>query len=228
MKSGLVITIDGPSGAGKSTIAVELARRLGWSMLDTGSMYRVVTWAAITQLADLNDPEALGRLAAELDARFDQGRVWVGTREVSSEIRDPEISRKSGFISKSQPVRQVLAVWQKREAAKQNIVTEGRDQGTIIFPDAIAKFFLTASDEERARRRHRELLDKGHDISLEQVLADQQERDRRDEQNALAPMKPADDATVIDSSTLAFEEVLELMLSHVQQRIGQKGTADEN
>lgn len=218
-----VVTIDGPSGAGKSTIARELAHQLGWSMLDTGSMYRVVTWAALEQNVDLNDPEALGRLAASLEARFDEGRAWVGTVEVSTKIRDPEISRKSGFISKARPVREILAGWQKHEATKRNIVTEGRDQGTIIFPNAIVKFFLTATDDERARRRHRELLDKGHEIRLEQVLADQKERDLRDEQNALAPMIPAKDAKIIDSSNLTFEQVLEVMLAEIDTKISRSG-----
>lgn len=223
MNQSRVVTIDGPSGAGKSTIARELARRLGWSMLDTGSMYRVVTWAALEQNVDLNDPEALGRLAASLNARFDEGRVWVGEDEVSAKIRDPEISRKSGFVSKSRPVREILAKWQKHEATKRHIVTEGRDQGTVIFPDAIVKFFLTATDDERASRRHRELIDKGHDISLNQVLADQRERDLRDEQNALAPMVPANDAKIIDSSKLTFEQVLELMLNEIDQKISRAG-----
>lgn len=214
-----VITIDGPSGAGKSTIARALAGQLGWSMLDTGSMYRVVTWAAIEQQLELSDSEVLGKLAESLDARFEDGRVWVGSREVSHEIRDPEISRQSGHAAKSKSVRKVLRDWQKREAAVRDVVTEGRDQGTIVFPDAIVKFFLTADDRERAARRHRELLGKGHDITLDQILKDQRERDLRDEQNALAPLQPAPDAAIIDSTGRSFETVLDEMLKIAQTRI---------
>jgi CMP/dCMP kinase len=216
-----VITIDGPSGAGKSTVARELAKTLGWSMLDTGSMYRVVTWAAIDRNLDLADPEGLGQLAASLNVRFENGRVWVGTREVSSEIREPEISRKSGFAARSRPVRETLVNWQKNEARGRDVVTEGRDQGTIVFPEALVKFFLTANDTERAARRHKELMAKGHEISLDQILNDQRERDLRDEQNALAPLRPASNAVVIDSTGRSFDQVLAEMLNIVHQNLNQ-------
>lgn len=220
---GWVVTIDGPAGAGKSTMARELAQRLGWSVLDTGAMYRVVTLAALECGVEMSDPDALGSMTGSLAARFEGPRAWLGDREVSQEIRDPIISRESRHAAGAPPVRQILVEWQRRAAEDRHLVTEGRDQGTIVFPDALVKFYLEASDEERARRRHRQLTETGQDVEYEQILADQRARDARDRAREIAPMIAADDAVMIESTGRSPDEVLDEMLGLIQERLARKG-----
>jgi cytidylate kinase len=206
-----VVTIDGPAGAGKSTVARLLADRLGWRFLDTGAMYRVVTFAALREGVDLEDAEALDRLAAGLDASFPPGRALLGGEDVSAAIRDVAVTSASRFIADCAVVRTRLVGWQRAFADRDDVVTEGRDQGTIVFPDAFRKFFVTASDHERARRRHQELVARGQDATVESVLADQQARDARDASRAIAPMRAADDAETVDTTGLSIEDVVDLL-----------------
>src|SRR4051794_10981142 len=204
-----VVTIDGPAGAGKSTVARRLAERLGWRFLDTGAMYRAVTLAAIRAGVDLSNEQALGDLVARLSVSLPPGRVLLGDDDVTAEIRSLDVTRASKFVADSPAVRGRLVSWQRDFAALADTVAEGRDQGTIVFPHAFRKFFLTATDEERARRRLADHRARGETIRFEEVLADQRARDARDEARAIAPLKPARDATVVDSTGMSLEEVVD-------------------
>ena len=211
-----VVTIDGPAGAGKSTVSKRLADRLGWRLLDTGAMYRAVTLAALRGGVDLEDDRALGDLAARLSVQLPPGRVLLDGEDVTASIRGVEVTRATQYVADSPSVRRQLVAWQRAFAAENDVVTEGRDQGTIVFPDAFRKFFLTASLEERARRRHAEFVARGEPITLEAVLRGLQERDARDASRAIAPMRPADDALVIDTTGLSLDQVVARIEHHLQ------------
>jgi CMP/dCMP kinase len=215
----LIVTIDGPAGAGKSTAARWLADRLDFEFLDTGALYRAVTYAA--DLADV-DPSNHDGLRSLLTARrmiLDNGHVSIDGKDVSAQIRVPEITRRVRDYAELEVVRTFLTRRSRELAEGKNIVTEGRDQGTVVFPHAEVKFFVTASVEERAGRRHREFVKHGRDIPFEQVLADQIERDRRDSERALSPLKKADDAIEIDTSGLDMNEVVDDLERLVRERM---------
>ena len=215
----MIVTIDGPAGSGKSSAARLLAQRLGFEFLDTGAMYRAVTFAALR--ADLNpaDEHALALLLDGMRLEMPPGRVLLDGADVTREIRTPEVTARTGAIADSPTVRRRLVAWQRAIAERRNVVSEGRDQGTIVFPSAGAKFFLVADPVERARRRHREILARGRDIPFDEVLAAQHERDQRDAARDIAPMVPAGDAIILDSTKLTSEEVVRAMEQHVRQRL---------
>jgi CMP/dCMP kinase len=213
-----VVTIDGPAGAGKSTVARQLADRLGWRFLDTGALYRAVTLAALRAGVDLTSDTELGCLVETLVVSLPAGRVLLGEEDVTLSIRGVEVTRASKYIADSPNVRRRLSVWQRAFAAEADVVTEGRDQGTLVFPDAFRKYYLTATDEERARRRVAEHLARGEIVTFESVLRDQSERDARDSTRAIAPMKPAPDATILDTTGLTIHEVVDRMARDVKQR----------
>jgi CMP/dCMP kinase len=213
-----VVTIDGPAGAGKSTVARRLADRLGWRFLDTGAMYRAVTLAAIRGEVDLSSESALARLVESLFVRLIAGRVMLGEEDITQLIRGVRVTQASKFVADSPSVRQRLMTWQHAFAAESNIVSEGRDQGTLVFPDAFRKFYLTASDEERARRRVAEYEARGEPASFESILRGQRDRDARDAARVIAPMKPAADAIVIDTTGLSIEAVVDRMVLEIQER----------
>jgi cytidylate kinase len=210
-----VVTIDGPAGAGKSTVARRLADRLGWRFLDTGAMYRAATLAALRRGVDLSNKAGLGELVAGLSVSLPPGRVLLDGEDVSDEIRSVEVTRASKFLADCPAVRERLVAWQREFAETADTVTEGRDQGTLVFPDAFRKFFLTAGEEERARRRLADHRARGEDVRFEDVLADQQARDARDLARAIAPMRPAADATVVDTTGLTVDEVIDYLFDLV-------------
>jgi cytidylate kinase len=222
-----VITIDGPAGAGKSTVARQLADRLGWRLLDTGAMYRAVTVAALRAGTPLEDDQALGALAARVTIRLPVGKVLLDGDDVTTLVRSVEVTRSSRFLADSPSVRRQLVEWQREFAAENEVVAEGRDQGTVVFPNAFRKYYLTASLEERARRRHAEFEAKGADLSLDSVKQDLEERDARDAKRAIAPMKPAADACIIDTTGLALDDVIARIEHDLHSRLASKSLVGE-
>lgn len=208
-----VATIDGPAGAGKSTVARRLADDLGWRFLDTGAMYRAVTLAVLRRGLDPRDAAAVAALAQRLDIALPAGRVELGGEDVTAAIRSAEVTAAIGAVADNPAVRAVLVDSQRAFAADHDTVTEGRDQGTIVFPNALRKFFLTASPEERARRRHAELCAAGDRPvpDLPAILAAILARDAQDEARAIAPLRPAPDARIIDTTGHTLDEVVALL-----------------
>jgi cytidylate kinase len=213
----MIITIDGPAGAGKSSAAKGLARRLGFDFLDTGATFRCVTLAALRAGINTRDQNALAALLDGLWIEMPPGKVVLNDEDVTAAIRVTEVTAASGEIASSPVVRRRLAEFQRQIAAGRNMVCEGRDQGTVVFPDAARKFFLVADPAERARRRQGEMAARGETVPLEEVLAAQKARDHRDAARDLAPMVPAADAILLDSTHLSLDEVIDRMEQEVRK-----------
>jgi cytidylate kinase len=220
----LVVAIDGPAGAGKSTAARLLAEHLGYSLLDTGAIYRTLALLARREGTEWTDGPGVARLAATLDIAFafkdGANHVFLRGVDISREIRAPEISDGASRVSALPEVRAALLDLQRRLGAAGGVVVEGRDIGTVVFPHAVAKFFLTATADERARRRVIELRAAGRTVDPAETLAELRERDHRDSTRAVAPLRKADDAVEIDSSAMAPEAVLARMAEVVRERGG--------
>ena len=221
--TNLVITIDGPAASGKSTVARLLARKLGASFLDTGAMYRAVTLATMQAGIDMSDEEKLLGVLETSEFRFaiEEGRMTASINgiDVTEQIRGPKVTANARHIASAAKLREKLVQMQRQFAAGQGkIVTEGRDQGTVAFPDADIKFYLTAEPAERARRRQAELRAKGAGENLEKILMAIEERDKSDRSRAVGPLRPADDATVVDTTDLSIEEVAQKLLRHVKEK----------
>lgn len=207
-----VIAIDGPSGSGKGTLAALLAERLGWHLLDSGALYRIVASVALERQLDLDDADAVAAMARGLVIRFDAGRVLVDGADLTAAIRTEAAGTGASRVAALQPVRDAVLAVQRSQRRAPGLVADGRDMGTVVFTDAPLKVFLDADVEERARRRYRQLRDRGEPADYAQVLAALRERDARDRGRAVAPLKPAADALLVDSSALPIEAVLERVL----------------
>ncbi|MTI62549.1 (d)CMP kinase [Methylophaga sp.] len=208
-----VLTIDGPSGSGKGTIAQMIARKFGWHYLDSGAIYRVLAQAAIKHKLDLADENALTRLAEQLDVRFDfdnaELKVLLEGEDVSLLIRSEEAGNAASKVAAIASVRSALLQRQRDFRKMPGLVTDGRDMGTVVFPDAPFKVFLTASAEERAQRRYKQLKQKGIESNLSDLIAEISERDRRDSEREVAPLRPAEGALILDSTELGIDAVFE-------------------
>jgi cytidylate kinase len=219
----LLITIDGPAGAGKTSVSRALAERLGYRYIDTGALYRGVAYEVKRQGIDPESDSDLAALCDRLRLAFkhqvNELRLYSGDTDISDDIRTPEISMLASAVSAKSIVREYLLNVQKEIGRQKAAVFEGRDMGTVVFPEADIKFFLDASSQTRAQRRYAEIKSKS-DQSLEQVEKDMQRRDRNDSTRSLAPLKPADDAIIIDSTDLSIVEVVDSMLAHIARLQG--------
>jgi cytidylate kinase len=216
----VIVTIDGPAGAGKSSLARQAADALGFEFLDTGAMYRAVTLAAIRADIDWRNADELVRLARKLHIEFRDRRVWLDDHDVTDLIRSPSVTDVIRYIADLPAIREILTEKQRQFAEGRNVVTEGRDQGSEVFPDAQCKIFLTASPEERARRRQQQLAEIGRYVPLEDILAQQNRRDLEDRMRPIGRLRPAADAIVLHSDGLSPDDVLLEVLRIVHQARG--------
>ena len=224
-----VITIDGPSGAGKGTVSTLLAKKLGWHFLDSGAIYRVLAVASIHHQIPADDESGLLPLASGLDVNFettDKGvRVVLEGEDVSDTIRTEEVGATASKIASLPSIREALPRRQRGFKQAPGLVADGRDMGTVVFPEAHVKIFLTASAEERADRRFKQLKDKGHDVSILRLLDDIKARDERDANRTIAPLVPAKDALVLDSTELNIEQVLEKIELFIEEKLTNASTS---
>ena len=219
---GFAIAIDGPAAAGKSTVAKALAASMGFIYVDTGALYRAIGYYAYDKVDSTTNAEAVSALLGDIDIqiKYIDGvqRIFLNGADVSEDIRSPEMSMAASNVSAIPAVRAFLLDLQRRLAAENNVVMDGRDIGTVILPNAQVKVFLTASPEERARRRMLEYKQKGQEVDFDQLLADIKQRDYNDSHRATAPLKQADDAVLVDSTEMKFEQVLDKITAIVKEK----------
>jgi CMP/dCMP kinase len=220
----MIITIDGPAGAGKSSVARALARRLGFRFLDTGAMYRAVALAGMRAGLDWDASNDLARLAREIEIKLSGDRIILDGEDVTEAVRTSEVTAVTRYAADNPQVREHLVKLQRTLAGSDNVVTEGRDQGTIAFPKAECKVYLTASPEERARRRLRDLQSQGEPATLEQVLAAQERRDREDASRPVGPLLPAPDAVELSTDGMSLEEVVGRLMEIIAERFKNQGS----
>lgn len=212
----IVVAIDGPAGAGKSTVSQIAAKKLNFTYIDTGAMYRAVAWKSLRQKKEITDELIIEQLSdLEISLKFENGktRVFVGEKEVTNEIRTPEINKIVSKVAALVPVREKLTEIQRKMGESGNVLMDGRDIGTFVFPNADVKIFLTASVKERAKRRFEELMAKGFDVDLKEIEADIKRRDEIDSTREMAPLKQAEDAIVLDTTGLSIDEVVNKIIS---------------
>lgn len=220
---GMIITVDGPSGAGKGTLCYALSEKLGYALLDSGAIYRVTALAALQRKTDLTNESALAELARHLDIQFipqnGEVNILLADMNVSHLIRTQEVADAASKVALFPEVRSALLQLQQDFAKNDGLIADGRDMGTVVFPNAQVKLFLDASAEERAKRRYKQLQNKGINGNFEQILAEIKERDFRDRNREVAPLKPADDALLLDSTTLSIGEVIDQALAYIQEKV---------
>jgi len=216
----VVIAIDGPAGAGKSTVAKILAQKLGISYLDTGAMYRALTFKAMTNKVNLEDGAQLAQLALKTKIELkpvDGGlNIFLDGKDVSEDIRTVEVTNNTFYIARAPEVREIMVKWQREIGEKQSVVAEGRDIGTVVFPHATKKFYLDAGFEERAQRRIKELREKGKEVDEKELQQELGERDQKDFSRSVGPLKKADDAIEIDSSGMTAEQSADILLKYIK------------
>lgn len=219
MQLSPVITIDGPSGAGKGTVSTQLAKELGWNFLDSGAIYRVLAIASMHHQIASDDESALLPLASSLDVNFETtkngSKIVLEGEDVTYSIRTEEVGSIASQIASLPRIREALLRRQRAFKEEPGLVADGRDMGTVVFPNADVKIYLTASAEERAERRYKQLKEKGHDVNIARLLTDIKARDERDANRKAAPLVPANDALVLDSTHLNVEQVLEKVKEHI-------------
>jgi cytidylate kinase len=213
-----VIAVDGPAASGKGTIAAAVAHALGFHYLDSGSLYRLVALQAVRTGTGFDEEEALANLAAHLDVAFLAGKILLEGEDVTADIRSERVSAGASEVAVHAAVRAALIGRQRAFRRPPGLVADGRDMGTVVFPDAPLKVFLTATAEERARRRYKQLIGKGISVTMDSLLRDIRERDARDAGRAAAPLRPADDAVLLDTTELTIDEVVSRVLSLWQER----------
>ena len=217
-----VITIDGPSGSGKGTVATLTAKDLGFRLLDSGALYRSLAVSAIKREVNLEDHQQLADLARCLNIEFDlfnSGSVWLDGEDVSLSIRTDIVSKAASLLGTIPAVRAALHEQQLAFRKEPGLVADGRDMGTLVFPDALVNIYLTARLEERVQRRYKQLIDKGIDATLPLLLRDLKERDAKDSERPISPLKPAKDAVVLDTTDLQVDQVVQLVMSIVRDRL---------
>jgi cytidylate kinase len=227
----MIVTIDGPAGAGKSTVAQALARRLGYQYLDTGAMYRAVALAALRRGLDFEDPQAIAQLAEQLQIEVSGPQIFLDGEQVTEAVRSSEVTAVTRFAAGNPQVRARLVALQQAIGAERDIVTEGRDQGTVVFPEAQCKIYLTASAGERARRRMEELRQRGEWATLDAVLSAQDRRDRDDSSRAVGPLRPAADAIEVVTDGMSIDAVVNaleaLVRGSLESALREQGPAEE-
>jgi len=219
-----VLAVDGPSGAGKGAVSAALARRLGWNVLDSGAVYRAVALASLERVIDAGNEIALVELAPDLPLSFEADQDGIEAvlagRRIGRLLRSEEVSVRASKVAAIPALRAALLELQRGARRLPGLVADGRDMGTVVFPDAALKIFLDASVEERANRRYKQLKEKGESVRLSRLFRDMQERDRRDRERAVAPTVPATDAVIVDSTHLSLEQVIERIAALARQRFG--------
>jgi len=213
-----VITVDGPSGSGKGTVSQLVADTLGWHMLDSGALYRLTGYAVEKGGIGFDNPKKAAEVAANLQVRFEHGKIFLDGEDVSLAIRTETAGNNASKVAAMPPVRDALLDWQRRSAVAPGLVADGRDMGTTVFPQAPLKIFLTASAEERAQRRYKQLMEKGISANVSDLAAEIRERDERDQNRSTSPLVPAADALQIDSTQMSIDQVVETILQAARER----------